>query len=120
MLFRSHNDFLAYAIERGPLALIGLLALLAQAFLKLVDAWKKRGLTHPRKSAVGPLVAAAAGALVASSVHALTIEVLHFRHFWMLLAIVCAIEGAPARQRAERSRETGDPIEPPGARVAAA
>jgi hypothetical protein len=41
------------------------------------------------------------GALVASAAHALTIEVLHFRHFWMLLAIVCAIEARTAAGKAD-------------------
>ncbi len=116
----AHNDYLAYAIERGPLALLGLLALLAQAYWKLAQAWRRRAHPRARGSSVGPLVASAAGALVAASIHALTIEVFHFRHFWMLLAIVCAIEGVPARGRAQERRPLEDTVDSPGLRVAAA
>jgi hypothetical protein len=62
-----------------------------------------------RDETTGPLVAALGGALAASVVHALTIEVLHFRHFWMLLAIICAVD-AQVRRRAEKDA----PAEHPG------
>jgi O-antigen ligase len=98
----AHNDYLAYAIERGPLGLLGLLALLGSAFGKLMAASRRRedesgGAGTP--DTMGPLVAAAAGALAASVTHALTIEVLHFRHFWLLMAVICAIEAKRARDR---------------------
>lgn len=88
----AHNDYLAYAIERGPLGLLGLLALLGSAFGKLGAAAMRRDDDETTPDTTGPLVAALAGALAAAAVHALTIEVLHFRHFWLLMAIVCAIE----------------------------
>jgi hypothetical protein len=50
---------------------------------------------------MGPLVAAVGGAFAASAVHGLTIEVLHFRHFWMLLAVICAIDAKVSGARAE-------------------
>lgn len=96
----AHNDYLAYAIERGPLGLLGLLALLGSAFRKLGAAARRRDESDVTPDTTGPLVAAMTGALVASAVHALTIEVLHFRHFWMLMAIVCAIEAKAAGDRA--------------------
>lgn len=97
----AHNDYLAYAIERGPLGLIGLLVLMGSAFGKLGAAARRREDSESTPDTNGPLVAAMAGALAASAVHALTIEVLHFRHFWMLLAIVCAIEARLAASKAE-------------------
>jgi len=116
----AHNDYLAYAIERGPLALLGLLAMLAQAFAKLAGAWRRRDEPGARGSSMGPLVAGLAGALVAACIHALTIEVLHYRHFWMLLAIVCSVEGVRERGRAEQPGSLEDPLGLPDARVAAA
>ena len=92
----AHNDYLAYAIERGPLGLLGLLALLGSAFGKLGAVARRRDGAQATPDTNGPLVAAMTGALVASAAHALTIEVLHFRHFWMLMAIVCAIEARAA------------------------
>jgi len=99
----AHNDYLAYAIERGPLGLIGLLSLLGSAFAKLFSAARRRDEDDATWEMLQPLVPAAAGALAASVVHALTIEVLHFRHFWMLLAVICATATLAHRGRA-RSR----------------
>lgn len=103
----AHNDYLAYAIERGPLGLLGLLAMLGLTFAKLGAAARRREDEDSAADPTGPLVAAATGAMVATAVHALTIEVLHFRHVWMLLAIVCAIEAQAKRARAERGGEAG-------------
>jgi hypothetical protein len=113
----AHNDYLAYAIERGPLAFIGLFLLVFQAIRMVMKASAGGERQRPQGDAMGPLSAALAGALAASLVHALTIEVLHFRHFWMLLAMVCAIEGAPPGD--EKATEgTGEMVPAPG--VAAA
>jgi O-antigen ligase len=119
----AHNDYLAYAIERGPLGISGLLLLLAAAFTKLFvaarppDAGSAR---EPANDALGSLVAAAAGALAASAVHGLTIEVLHFRHFWMLMAMVCVIDAMAKGERAESRSPAEHPVMPPPVRVAAA
>jgi O-antigen ligase len=98
----AHNDYLAYAMERGPLGLLGLLALMGSAFGKLGAVAKRRDGAQATSDVNGPLVAAMTGALAAAAVHALTIEVLHFRHFWMLLAMVCAIEARSAAGKADR------------------
>src|SRR5262245_13445362 len=120
----AHNDYLAYAIERGPLGILGLLLLLAAAFAKLYAAARPRdpatGLANPRDDTLGPLVAAVAGALAASAVHGLTIEVLHFRHFWMLMATVVVIDAMAKGERAESrspAERSGSPLP---VRVAAA
>jgi O-antigen ligase len=102
----AHNDYLAYAIERGPLGLLGLLALLGSAFGKLGGVARNED-EKASPGVNGPLVAALTGALVASAVHALTIEVLHFRHFWMLMAIVCAIEVKAAARKAQHAAPAG-------------
>ena len=102
----AHNDYLAYAIERGPLGLLGLLVLIGSAFGKLGAAAKRRGDTQATLDTNGPMVAAMTGALAASAVHALTIEVLHFRHFWMLMAIICAIEARAKAGNADHRSST--------------
>jgi len=87
----AHNDYLAYAIERGPLGLLALLFLLWQAFAKVRFLWKRRSRSAAADRSAGALAAALAGALACSAVHSLTIERLHFRHYWLLLAMVCAL-----------------------------
>jgi len=102
----AHNDYLAYAMERGPLGLIGLLALMGSAFAKLGAAAKRGDDGQATPDTNGPLVAAMTGALAASAVHALTIEVLHFRHFWMLMAIICVIEARAKAGKADHGSST--------------
>jgi hypothetical protein len=84
----AHSDYLGYAIERGPIALVGLLMLLGaafgRAFVSLRNAVRGTGKT----AADGAFAAAMIGGLVASSVHSLVIEKLHFRHFWVFLAVL--------------------------------
>jgi hypothetical protein len=45
---------------------------------------------------VAALWAAFLGALVATSIHSLVIEKLHFRHFWLCLAILTAMTAKEA------------------------
>jgi len=84
----AHSDYLGYAIERGPIALIGLLLLLGEAFGRAFIFLRNsvRGSAGPATG--GAFAAAMIGGLVASSVHSLVIEKLHFRHFWAFLAIL--------------------------------
>jgi hypothetical protein len=84
----AHSDYLAYAIERGPLAIGALLVLIWLTFVRVNDGWKRRVRAGTSDRAAGGLVAALAGAFACSVVHSLTIERLHFRHFWMLLAMI--------------------------------
>lgn len=99
----AHSDYLAFAIERGPLAALALLFLVFQAFAKIASAWKRRVRAGTADAAASALVAAMAGALASSAVHSLTIERLHFRHFWLLLAIVCAIAETSRAHAARRT-----------------
>jgi O-antigen ligase len=102
----AHNDYLAYAIERGPLALLALLFLLWQAFAKVRTVWKRRARSG---EAAGVLAAALAGALACSAMHSLTIERLHFRHYWLLLAMVCAFAEAARPHKAAQSAAAPEP-----------
>jgi O-antigen ligase/polysaccharide polymerase Wzy-like membrane protein len=76
-----HNDYLAFAVERGLLGLAGLLALYAAMLrrgLRLVVAGPWRG--------VG--VAGLGAAVVGTAADSLFHEVLHFRHAIVLFALV--------------------------------
>jgi hypothetical protein len=79
---------------------------MGSAFGKLWVAAGRRDDAQATRDTNGPLVAAMTGALAAAAVHALTIEVLHFRHFWMLMAIVCAIEARTAAGQAGSRQPT--------------
>lgn len=99
----AHSDYLAYAIERGPVGLAGLLALTGVLFAQVYGTWQNRPHAAARQRRAGRWVAAASGALAASAAHSLTIEKLHFRHYWLLVALVCASALFAARH-AERRR----------------
>jgi hypothetical protein len=101
--FRSkeaHSDYLAYAIERGPLGLVGLAWMTIAGFVAVL-AWAKATTDATDwKRDVAPAFAAL---LAASMMHSTVIEKLHFRHFWLALAMVCA--AAWIAQRDVESRE---------------
>ncbi|MGH7743084.1 MAG: O-antigen ligase family protein, partial [Candidatus Eiseniibacteriota bacterium] len=97
----AHNDYLAYMIERGPLALIGMLILRWQAFMRILRSGRGMHSAGDR-AASGALTAALFGAWVASCLNANTIETLHFRHVWLFLAMVCALETLPRHGRGAR------------------
>jgi len=87
----AHSDYLAFAIERGPLGLLGLAGLTLAGFLAVARYWqgarRDNGAT-PRRA--GLWTASMAAVLAASAMHSTVIEKLHFRHFWLFLALVCA------------------------------
>jgi len=103
----AHSDYLGYAIERGPAAFVALLVWFVQLVVMVV---RGRGAIDARVGGRGRVLwAALIGALVASTVHSSVIEKLHFRHYWLFLALACALSTAPALRamdaagRAERS-----------------
>lgn len=110
----AHSDYLAYAIERGPIGLAGLLALTGAMFAQVWTTWLHRPLRAERRQHVDRWVAAAAAALAASSTHSMVIEKLHFRHFWLLVALVSASALFAARH-AERRRARGPAAQAGGA-----
>ena len=98
----AHSDYLSYAIERGPLGLAGLLLMTGVLFAQVFATWRDRPRSGARERCNGRWVAAAAGALTASAAHSAVIEKLHFRHFWLLLALVSASAVIAARHAARR------------------
>ena len=99
----AHSDYFAYAIERGPIGLLGhLLWVLAGILLVLGVAGPPVAGVSPRLLApeaarrIEWLRAVFVGGLVASAVHSTVIEKLHFRHYWLFLALACAATAAAA------------------------
>ena len=92
----AHSDYLAYAVERGPLGLAGLLAALAALGVRVGRG--RRALDartgDPRRGAA--LHAACVGAFAALLVQSTVIEQLHFRHVWWLVAWMWAATGPAA------------------------
>jgi len=111
----AHSDYFAYAIERGPIGLLGHLMWVVAGILLVL------GVAGPPLAGVAPrlldplaarqvewLRAVFVGGLVASAVHSTVIEKLHFRHYWLYLALACAATAAaafrPAGVNEERAR----------------
>jgi O-antigen ligase len=92
----AHNDYLGYLVERGPLGLLGLALLVVLPFVAVWRGFRKVADRAWRRGPGGALAAALAGGLVATTVHSLTMEKLHFRHYWMFLGIVYAFAAATA------------------------
>jgi len=102
----AHSDYLAYAIERGPLGVAGLLILTVTVFLHVLGYWRSArqhgGRPSPRTAW---WTTAMAAALAASTVHSTVIEKLHFRHFWLFLALVCGSSLMASERAVSSARE---------------
>lgn len=79
-----HNDFLAKLAENGPLGLSGYLALLTVMFVSLLRLRK----LLPKSS---PVYFGLAAAFAANLVHSLSIQTFHFRHVWLLYALILLV-----------------------------
>ena len=90
----AHNTYVGMLVERGPLGLIGWLAILGSVAV-LVSRMRAAVASGVRLLAVEPLF----GALAALAVHSVVMEMFHFRHVWMLIAVMCAA-GAQASAQA--------------------
>ena len=87
----AHSDYLAYAIERGPLGLLGLAGLMIALFAQVAAYWRgARGAKGGTSRRARLWAASMLAMLAASAVHSLVIEKFHFRHHWVFLALVCA------------------------------
>jgi hypothetical protein len=98
----AHSDYFAYAIERGPIGLLGQVLWVFAGFLLVL------GVAGPPLAGAGRTLDASAarhlewlravfvGGLVASAVHSTVIEKLHFRHYWLYLALAFASTAAAA------------------------
>jgi hypothetical protein len=96
-----HSDYIGYAIERGPIAFFALLVLTWQAIAWVLRGRRALEMRTGDRAAAGILLAALLGGLVASSVHSIVIEKLHFRHFWVFLAMAVALCSPPDFEKHE-------------------
>ncbi|MGH2819093.1 MAG: hypothetical protein ACRDJ5_00415, partial [Actinomycetota bacterium] len=90
-------DYLAALIERGVLGFVGVISLFAIAVWWAVQIGVDRALVR-----AGWFSPALAGATLVVLVSALSLETLHFRHVWLLFALVAVLcmagrEFTPAR-----------------------
>jgi O-Antigen ligase len=81
-----HNDYVAALIERGLLGGIGILGLMAAA-----TGYSLRANRRDRLRAAGWHPVFLVGGVIAVAVSAMTLEVMHFRHVWLFLALVAAL-----------------------------
>lgn len=82
-----HNDYLATLVERGLLGVVALAGLIAAIFIRVVSAQR----LSPQWLQAVPNPPALAAACLGCALTAITHEVLHFRHFWALLAVIAAL-----------------------------
>ena len=97
----AHNDYVGYLVERGPIAFFGLLLLFALGYRRIARGWKSITSVRWREGTAGVWAAALAAGLTGSTVHSLTIEKMHFRHFWMFMAILWALTARMERAAPE-------------------
>jgi hypothetical protein len=92
----AHNDSLAYLVERGPLGVLGLVITLGMIVVMLMKWLKQRAGRGDAEDSGGALPSAVAGAMVAWVVFSFTHETLHLRHYWLFLAMLCALSAREA------------------------
>jgi O-antigen ligase len=84
-----HNDVLAYLVERGIIALFGLAILYWLVFRQAMRVLGPRGPTG---------LHALGAAVFANFAFSMTHQTLHFRHVWLLLALIWAATSLPAEE----------------------
>jgi len=85
----AHNDYLGTLVERGPLGLLAVFALMAAVLARCVSFTRRP--PPPRLAAVVPVPAALVGACAAFAFTAFTHEILHYRWLYALLGVVAAV-----------------------------
>ena len=118
----AHNDYVGYAVERGPLGVIGLFAALGVLGARLL---RGRGALVARMGDLRRGVAvhaAGVGALAGLLVQSTVIEQLHFRHLWWFVAWMWAATAPEAVASGAREPATPGTRFPgrPASRTAAA
>jgi O-antigen ligase len=85
----AHNDYLGTLVERGPLGALALAGLMGAVATRAIHVMRRP--LRPRLAAVIPVPAALVGACAAFASTAVTHEVLHYRWFWSILAVLAAV-----------------------------
>ena len=103
----AHNDYLGMLVERGPLGLLGWCAFLVAVGGLLA---RLRAATDRSPLAIEPLC----GLLGAIVAHATVVELSHFRHVWLAIAILSAAvahaTGYPVAHRATLMAPAPEPM----------
>lgn len=81
-----HNDYIASFLERGLVGGIGAIMVFAAATL-----WTLRAAVAPGLRRRGWRNTALFGGMTVILLSALSLEVLHFRHLWLFLALACGL-----------------------------
>ena len=82
----AHNTYIGMLVERGPLGLLGWLLILFTLVQWVLELRARAAVATPLLG-VEPLC----GLLAAMAMHSITMEIFHFRHVWMFMALICAI-----------------------------
>ena len=85
----AHNDYLGTLVERGPLGALALAGLIGGVAMRSSRVTRRP--PPPRLAAAVPVPAALVGACAAFALTAVTHEVLHYRWFWTVLAVLAAV-----------------------------
>lgn len=108
----AHNDYLATLVERGPVGALALAGLIGAVGMRAVRVTRRS--PPARLAAAVPYPGALVGACAAFALTAVTHEVLHYRWFWTLLAMLAAVY-VLARPGLGDVRAEGLPRADPGA-----
>ncbi len=84
-----HDDYAAVLVERGILGMLGFLLLIASVAVRARTVVGR--LLAPPFAAAVPQTAPLAGAALGMAVAGTFYQVLHFRHLWVLLALIAAL-----------------------------
>jgi O-antigen ligase len=89
----AHNTYIGMTVERGPIGLIGWLMILGTLASWVVALRARAATTATPPLGVEPLY----GLLAAIAMHSITMELFHFRHLWMFMALIwAALAQSPA------------------------
>jgi hypothetical protein len=108
----AHNDYVGYAVERGPLGIIGLFAALVIIGRRLLRGRRALAARMGDARRGAAVHAAGVGGLAALLVQSTVIEQLHFRHLWWFVAWMWAATAPEAVPSDARERvATGAPLQ---------
>jgi O-antigen ligase len=99
----AHSDYLASLVERGPLGLIGLLALMGAVAFRIIGVQRQALADGFARVVPGTTALAAVGVTLA--ITSVTHEILHYRHVWTLLGIIGALYASGRKQPALQEAE---------------
>jgi len=86
MFHGAHNTYVGMLVERGPVGLLGWILILVTLVRWVVELRTRAAVARPPLG-IEPLY----GLLAATAMHSVTMEIFHFRHLWMLMALIWAI-----------------------------